>query len=451
MSRAAIILAAGKGTRMKSSTPKVLHKVGGRPMMAWTTDLAKQLGCEKTIIVVGPQFEDVHQAAVSLVGEENVCVQETQSGTATAVQAAVPALKGFKGEAIVLYADTPLIPTDVAQGAFTAIDEGASISVLGFEADDPGGYGRLILADDGGLDRIVEAKDASPEEYAVRLCNSGVMAAPWPLMEELLGEVKNDNAKGEYYLTDLVGLARGRSLKAAAVPCNEDDVLGVNSRVQLAEAETVFQQRARIRFMEEGVGMIDPETVYFSWDTQIGNDVFVEPNVVFGPGVKIASNVTIKAFCHFEGAVVAEGAVLGPYARLRPGADIGEDVRIGNFVEVKNTKMDKGAKANHLAYLGDGSVGENANIGAGTIFCNYDGFFKHKTEIGKNAFVGSNSSIVAPVKVGDDAMVGSGSVVTKDVESGDLALARGQQVSKSGWSAKFREVMSKRKADSKKK
>ncbi|ACT59538.1 bifunctional UDP-N-acetylglucosamine diphosphorylase/glucosamine-1-phosphate N-acetyltransferase GlmU [Hirschia baltica] len=445
MSRAAIILAAGKGTRMKSATPKVLHKVGGRAMMAWTADLATKLGCEKTIIVVGPQFEDVHQAAVTLVGAENVCVQETQSGTATAVQAASSALKGFEGEAIVLYADTPLIPEEVVLGAFTSIEEGASISVLGFEADDPGGYGRLILGEDGGLDRIVEAKDASPEEYAVRLCNSGVMAAPWPLMEELLGEVKNDNAKGEYYLTDLVGLARKRSLKAAAVSCREDDVLGVNSRVQLAEAEAVFQQRARIRFMEEGVGMIDPNTVYFSWDTQIGNDVFVEPNVVFGPGVSIASNVTIKAFCHFEGASVSEGAVLGPYARLRPGASIGEDVRVGNFVEVKNTTMEKGSKANHLAYLGDGVVGENANIGAGTIFCNYDGYFKHRTEVGKDAFVGSNSSLVAPVKIGDGAMVGSGSVVTKNVNAGDLALARGQQITKTGWSAKFREVMSARK------
>ncbi len=445
MSRAAIILAAGKGTRMKSATPKVLHKVGGRAMMAWTADLATKLGCEKTIIVVGPQFEDVHQAAVTLVGAENVCVQETQSGTATAVQAASSALKGFEGEAIVLYADTPLIPEEVALGAFTSIEEGASISVLGFEADDPGGYGRLILGEDGGLDRIVEAKDASPEEYAVRLCNSGVMAAPWPLMEELLGEVKNDNAKGEYYLTDLVGLARKRSLKAAAVSCREDDVLGVNSRVQLAEAEAVFQQRARIRLMEEGVGMIDPNTVYFSWDTQIGNDVFVEPNVVFGPGVSIASNVTIKAFCHFEGASVSEGAVLGPYARLRPGASIGEDVRVGNFVEVKNTTMEKGSKANHLAYLGDGVVGENANIGAGTIFCNYDGYFKHRTEVGKDAFVGSNSSLVAPVKIGDGAMVGSGSVVTKNVNAGDLALARGQQITKTGWSTKFREVMSARK------
>ncbi|MFC7290727.1 bifunctional UDP-N-acetylglucosamine diphosphorylase/glucosamine-1-phosphate N-acetyltransferase GlmU [Hirschia litorea] len=450
MSRAAIILAAGKGTRMKSATPKVLHKVAGRPMMAWTADLATKLGCEKTIIVVGPQFEDVHQAASDLVGEDNVCVQQSQSGTATAVQAAASVLEGFEGDVIVLYADTPLIPEDVALGAFSAISAGASIAVLGFEAADPGGYGRLILGSDGGLDRIVEAKDASPEEYCVRLCNSGVMAAPWPIMSRLLKEVKNDNAKGEYYLTDLVGLARLEGLKAAAVSCDEEDVLGVNSRVQLAEAEAVFQKRARVRFMEEGVGMIDPQTVYFSWDTQIGKDVFLEPNIVFGPSVIIEDNVSIKAFCHIEGAKVARGAVLGPYARLRPGADIGEDVRVGNFVEVKNVKMDKGSKANHLSYLGDGRIGENANIGAGTIFCNYDGFLKYQTIIGKNAFIGSNSSIVAPVSVGDGAMVGSGSVITQDVESGALAVARGRQVSKSGWATKFRETMAAKKKASKK-
>lgn len=445
MSRAAIILAAGKGTRMKSALPKVMHKVGGRSMMAWTTDLAKQLGCERTIIVVGPQFEDVRNAAIELVGRENVCVQEVQSGTATAVQAAAPALKGFSGEAIVLYADTPLIPLDVASGAFASLEAGASISVLGFEADDPGGYGRLILDDAGGLDRIVEAKDASPEEYEVRLCNSGVMAAPWPLMEELLTFVDNNNAKGEYYLTDLVGLARQRDLKAAAVPCSEKDVLGVNSRVQLAEAETVFQQRKRIEFMEAGVGMIAPETVWFSWDTVIGNDVYIEPNVVFGLDVTVESNVEIKAFCHFEGAHISSGAVIGPYARLRPGAHIGEEARIGNFVEVKNVTMGKGAKANHLSYLGDGEVGAGANIGAGTIFCNYDGFFKHRTTIGENAFIGSNSALVAPVTIGEGAMVGSGSVVTENVEPGALALARGRQVIKSGWGQAFRNEMAERK------
>jgi len=441
MSRAAIILAAGKGTRMKSSTPKVLHKVGGRPMMAWTTDLASQLGCERTVMVVGPQFEDVKTAASELVGAENVCVQKEQSGTATAVQAACDALRGFEGNAIVLYADTPLIPVDVAEGAFKALEEGASISVLGFDAEEPGGYGRLIVNEDAGLDRIVEAKDATPEEAAVTLCNSGVMAAPWPLMDELLSEVDNNNAKGEYYLTDLVGLARGRNLGAAAVACQEDDVLGVNSRVQLAEAESVFQYRKRVEFMEAGVGMIDPDTVYFSWDTQIGNDVLVEPNVVFGTGVSVESDVTIKAFCHFEGCKISSGAVIGPYARLRPGADIRNDARVGNFVEVKNLTMGQGAKANHLSYLGDGEVGANANIGAGTIFCNYDGFFKYKTVIGEGAFVGSNSSLVAPVTVGDGAMVGSGSVVTKDVSDDALAVARGKQTEKEGWSKRFRSVM----------
>ncbi len=446
MSRAAIILAAGMGTRMKSSTPKVLHKVGGRPMMAWTKALADELGCERVIIVVGPHFQDVKDAAIALVGADNVCVQPEQNGTATAVQAAAPALKDFQGDVIVLYADTPLIPQDVAMGAFDALANGASITVLGFETDEPGGYGRLILGEDGGLDRIVEAKDASPEEYAVKLCNSGVMAAPWPLMSELLGEVKNDNAKGEYYLTDLVGLARARGLKAHATPCREDHVLGVNSRVQLAEAEAVFQDRMRTAFMESGVGMIAPETIWFSHDTQLGQDVYLEPNIVFGPGVKVEDGVSIRAFSHLEGAHIATGAVVGPYARLRPGADIGEDVRIGNFVEVKNTKMEKGAKANHLSYLGDGSVGANANIGAGTIFCNYDGYFKYKTTVGENAFVGSNSALVAPVTIGDNAMVGSGSVVTKDVEVGALALARGAQVNKAEWSKRFHEIMAAKKA-----
>lgn len=445
MARAAIILAAGKGTRMKSATPKVLHKVGGRSMLAWTQALAGQLDCTRTVIVVGPEFEDVRQAAISLVGEENVCVQAEQLGTANAVQAAIPVLEDFDGDAIVLYADTPLIPKEVALGAFDALSEGASISVLGFEAEEPGGYGRLILNADGGLDRIVEAKDASREEYAVRLCNSGVMAAPWPLMAELLGEVGNDNAKGEYYLTDLISLARGRGLAASAVACQESDVLGVNSRVQLAEAEAVFQSRMRHTFMVEGVGMIAPETVWVSWDTQLGQDVMLEPNVVFGPGVRIESGVTIKTFSHLEGASVSSGADIGPYARLRPGADVGEGARVGNFVEIKNTKLGKGAKANHLSYLGDGDVGAGANIGAGTIFCNYDGFFKYRTVVGEGAFVGSNSALVAPVTIGAGAMVGSGSVITQDVSPDALAVARGLQSDKQGWSALFRKRQSDKK------
>ena len=450
MARAAIILAAGMGSRMKSKTPKVLHKVGGRPMISWTAELAQSLGCERTIIVVGPQFPEVGEAARALVGDENVVVQQQQLGTADAVKAAIPAMNGFSGEAIVLYADTPLIPGPVASGAFEAIQTGAAVSVLGFTAASPGGYGRLILNGDGTLDRIVEAKDASPEELSVTLCNSGVMAAPWGLMVELLGEVTNDNAKGEYYLTDLVGLARARNYKCLAVPCTESDVLGVNSRVQLAEAEAVFQQRRRNELMVEGVGMIAPDTVFLSWDTQIENDVEIEPNVVFGPGVTVKSGARIKAYSHLEGAIVETDADIGPYARLRPGAAIGEKAKIGNFVEVKNVTLAKGAKANHLSYLGDGTVGENANIGAGTIFCNYDGFFKYQTHIGRDAFVGSNSALVAPVNIGEGAMIGSGSVVTKDVAAGDLALARGRQETKEGWALRFRNIMAEKKAAAKK-
>ncbi|MBB36320.1 MAG: bifunctional N-acetylglucosamine-1-phosphate uridyltransferase/glucosamine-1-phosphate acetyltransferase [Hirschia sp.] len=446
MARAAIILAAGMGTRMQSSTPKVLHKVGGRSMLEWTCDLANNLGCEKTVIVVGPQYPQVGEAASALVGESNVCIQQDQLGTADAVKAAIPAMTGFTGDAIVLYADTPLIPSEVASGAFDAISEGASIVVLGFHAAIPGGYGRLVLGKDGSLDRIVEAKDANPEELAVTFCNSGVMAGPWPLMAELLGEVMNDNAKGEYYLTDLVALARGRGLKAHAAPCDEEHVLGVNSRVQLAEAEAVFQKRRRNELLEAGVGMIAPETVFFSHDTQIANDVEIEPNVVFGPGVTVESGAQIRAFSHLEGAVVSGGAQIGPYARLRPGAQIGNDVRVGNFVEVKNVKMGKGAKANHLSYLGDGQVGAGANIGAGTIFCNYDGFFKYQTVIGEGAFVGSNSALVAPVTIGEGAMIGSGSVITSDVKPGDLAVGRSRQTSKEGWALSFRTIMKARKA-----
>ncbi len=446
MSRAAIILAAGMGTRMKSATPKVLHEVGGRSMLAWTVDLAASLECEKIVVVVGPQFPVVGAAAADLVGSDNVCIQHDQLGTANAVMAARSALTGFSGDAIVLYADTPLIPSSVAEGAFAALDGGVSVSVLGFNTQNPGGYGRLIEDAVGGLDRIVEAKDANSDELAVNLCNSGVMTAPWPLMDELLSEVKNDNAKGEFYLTDLVGLARERNLKACAVPCTEQDVLGVNSRVQLAEAEAVFQSRMRRRMMEQGVGLIAPETVFFTWDTQIGADTVVEPNVVFGSGVSVDGGARIRAFSHLEQAVVSTGAEVGPYARLRPGAKIGENAKVGNFVEVKNVAMGAGSKANHLSYLGDGDVGPGANIGAGTIFCNYDGYFKYRTVIGAGAFVGSNSALVAPVTIGEGAMVGSGSVITKDVSPNALAVARQSQSQKDGWSLRFRTAMSEKKA-----
>lgn len=436
--RAAIILAAGHGTRMKSGLSKVLHPVGGRPMMEWTIDLARQLACDKIIVVVGAHNPDAKKRAEAALGPNTTALQDPPRGTGHAVNCARDALKGFEGDAIVLYADTPLISTSTAMGVFDALAGGASVAVLGFEAADPGGYGRLILNGEGGLDAIVEAKEATPDQLAVRLCNSGVLAAPADLLLELLAEVKDDNAKGEFYLTDVVGLARGRGLKAAVSLGSEDEMLGVNSRVELAQAESQFQARRRKEAMVDGVTLIAPETVYFAHDTQVGNDVVIEPHVVFGPGVEVESGATIRAFSHLEGAIVRKGAKVGPYARIRPGSDIGEDAFIGNFVEVKNTTMGKGAKASHLTYLGDASVGEKANIGAGTVTCNYDGFFKYKTTIGAGAFIGSDTMLVAPVSIGAGAMTGSGSTITKDVAPGALAVGRAKQMELADWATNFR-------------
>jgi bifunctional UDP-N-acetylglucosamine pyrophosphorylase / glucosamine-1-phosphate N-acetyltransferase len=436
--RAAIILAAGHGTRMKSSLSKVLHNVGGRPMMEWTIDLARQLGCDKIIVVVGAHNPDAKVRAEAALGPNTTALQDPPMGTAHAVNCAKDALAGFDGDAIVLYADTPLISPETAMGVFTALEGGASVAVLGFEAADAGGYGRLILNADGGLDAIVEAKEASPAQLAVTLCNSGVLAAPASLLLELLAQVKNENAKGEYYLTDVVGLARARGLKAAVSHGSEDEMLGVNSRVELAQAESQFQARRRQQAMLDGVTLIAPETVFFAHDTVVGNDVILEPNVVFGPKVIVESGATIRAFTHLEGCVIRTGASVGPYARIRPGSDIGVNAFIGNFVEVKNTTMGKGAKASHLTYLGDATVGEKANIGAGTVTCNYDGFFKYNTFIGAGAFIGSDTMLVAPVTIGDGAMTGSGSTITKDVPAGALAVERNDQRVIEGWATKFR-------------
>ncbi len=436
--RIAIILAAGQGTRMKSPLPKVLHEVGGRSMLGWSVALAADLGCDRTIVVAGPGAEAVQAEAGRLIGPANVCVQAEQLGTANAVDAARGLLADEHGQAIVLYADTPLIPVEAGERAFAQLDGGASICVLGFDAAEPGKYGRLKRAADGSLEAIVEANDATEEELAITLCNSGVMAGPAKLMFELIAEVGNDNAKGEYYLTDLVKLARARGLKAAVAECDERDVLGVNSQAELAAAERVFQEQARAAFMRDGVTMPAPETVFLSWDTRIGPGAVVEQNVVLATRVEVAGGARIRAFSHLEGCKVEAGAVVGPYARLRPGAQIGVDAHIGNFVEVKNTIVGEGAKANHLSYLGDGDVGAGANIGAGTIFCNYDGFFKYRTVIGEGAFIGSNSALVAPVRVGKRGYVGSGSVITVDVEGGSLSIGRGRQIDKPGWGDEFR-------------
>lgn len=446
--RAAIILAAGLGTRMKSSLAKPLHAVAGRSMLDWSLALADQTGATRTVVVWGahaPAIRDRAEQAGALTA-----LQDPPLGTGHAVQQARAALEGFSGDVIVLYADTPLIRPETVEAVFAALADGASVSVLGFEAAEPGQYGRLIETPAGGLDAIVEAKEASPAQLAVRLCNSGVLAADADLLFDLLSQVTNANAKGEYYLTDVVALARGRGLSARAVRAAEDEVLGVNSRNDLALAEAAWQARTRRDMMTAGVTLIAPETVVFSHDTRVEADVLIEPNVVFGPGVTLRSGALIRAFSHLEGCDVAGGAEVGPYARLRPGAVLESGVKVGNFVEVKNVRMGEGAKANHLAYLGDGEVGASANIGAGTIFCNYDGYFKNRTVVGERAFVGSNTALVAPVTVGAGAMTGSGSVITRDVPDGALALGRGEQVVKEGWAERFHAAMSAKKAKQKK-
>ena len=444
--RAAIILAAGQGTRMKSALPKVLHQVGGRAMLDWSIDLAQKVGCERIIVVAGASGDAVQDHVRAKLGQDALAIQDPPQGTGHAVQCAEAALAGFDGDVVVLYGDTPLIPATAVQALFEELRGGARVGVLAFEAAEPGAYGRLIRDAAGDLQAIVEAKEATAEELAVTLCNSGVMAGGSARLFELLSRVTNDNAKGEYYLTDVVGLAVQDGAKCRAVTCAETDVLGVNSRVELAQAEASFQARRRSAFLQAGVTMIAPETVYFAYDTEVENDVVIEPNVVFGPGVKIATGVRINGFSHIEGADIGSGASVGPYARLRPGSVLESNVKVGNFVEMKNTRMGEGAKAGHLSYLGDGEIGSDSNIGAGTIFCNYDGFLKYKTTIGKGAFIGSNSALIAPVNIGDGAYVGSGTVVTKNVEENALAVARPKLIQKSGWATSFRDRMAEIKA-----
>lgn len=440
--RAAIILAAGQGTRMKSSLPKVLHRVGHRAMLDHAIDAAEALGCERIVVVVGTHSPEVRAHVVKRLGETAIAVQDPPLGTGHAVRAAEGALADFDGQVVITYGDVPLLKATDIEPVF---GPGAGVTVIGFEARDPGAYGRLVIEGEV-LTAITEAKEASAQVLAVTACNSGVMAAPSSLLFRLLADVTNANAKGEYYLTDVVELARKAGEPTRAVLAPEDAVMGVNSQAELAQAEALFQKVQREMFLAAGVTMPAPETVHFAWDTEIGGGTTVEPFVVFAPGARIEGGARIRSFSHIEGAMVASGAEVGPYARLRPGADLGEGVKVGNFVEVKNVRMEAGAKANHLSYLGDGSVGAGANIGAGTIFCNYDGFFKHRTTVGEGAFVGSNSALVAPVTIGAGAMIGSGSVITADVAPGDLALGRGVQTTKTGWAARFMETMRAKKA-----
>ena len=436
--RAAVILAAGKGTRMKSALPKVMHEVGGRPMMDWSIALAREAGCGRIVAVVHPSQDVLIAHLKARHPDVAIAFQDPPQGTGHAVRCAEDALKGFEGELAVLYGDSPLVPAKVIEELFAGVAGGAALGVLGFEAADPGLYGRLITNAAGDLEAIVEAREATPEQLKVRICNSGVMAGRAKDMFRLLQKITNANAKGEYYLTDLVGLARAEGGRCALVTATEDDLIGCDSKTNLAEAEGIFQARRRIALMESGVTLVAPETVFLAYDTVIAADVVVEPHVVFAPGVTVAAGARIRAFSHLEGAVVGADCEIGPYARLRPGTVLAAGVKIGNFVETKNTAMGEGAKANHLAYLGDGTIGAGANIGAGTIFCNYDGFLKHQTDVGAGAFVGSNSALVAPVSIGDGAYVGSGSVITKDVPADALAVARAPQMTREGWAKTFR-------------
>lgn len=442
---AAIVLAAGKGTRMKSDLHKVLHPVAGRPMLLHLLAAAGELRPARTVIVVGAGREQVERAVAPL-GAETV-LQAEQLGTGHAVQQAEGALAGFAGDVLILYGDVPLIEAATMRRMLERLHaaDAPAVVVLGFRPPDPTGYGRLIVGDGDRLDRIVEQKDASPEERAVTLCNSGLMAVAADALWPLLGKLGNANAAGEYYLTDLVELAAAAGHTSAVVETAAEEVAGVNSRGDLAAVEASWQARRRARAMAEGATLTAPDTVWFAHDTQIGRDVTVEQNVVFGPGVRVADGVTIRAFSHLDGAVVERGAIVGPYARLRPGAVVEEDAHVGNFVEMKKAVLGRGSKANHLTYLGDAVIGPGANIGAGTITCNYDGFFKYETRIGAGAFIGSNSALVAPVTIGDGAIVGAGSVITADVAADALALERSRQDAKPGWAARFRAMMTQRK------
>ncbi len=429
---------------MRSNRPKALHEVAGRSMLAHVLAAVTQAGAEGLALVVGPDRDDVAAAARSAATDAEIFVQSQRLGTAHAVLAARAALDRGWDDVLIAFADTPLIGPSTFLALRQALADGAAVAALGFEAARPDGYGRLIVDGQGALTAIREHRDASEAERATRLCNAGLMALSGAHALSLLTAVTPANAQKEYYLTDVVAGAHARGLATTYRLASEEEVQGVNDRVQLAAVEAVAQTRLREKAMRAGATMIAPETVFLSADTELGCDVTIEPHVVFGRGVRIADNVVIRAYSHLEGASVAAGATLGPFARLRPGADIAARAHIGNFVEIKASSIGAGAKVNHLSYIGDASVGAGVNIGAGTITCNYDGYSKYRTEIGEGAFVGTNSSLVAPVKIGAGAYIGSGSVVTEDVSPGALALGRARQVEKIGWAEEFRKEKAKK-------
>ena len=437
----AIALAAGEGTRMRSTKPKALHAIGGRSLLAHVLSAAMKAGGGEIAVVVGPDHDAVAAEARALAPKAMVFEQKQRRGTAHAVLAARQAIARGADDILVMFADTPLVRPQTLIDLRTALRRGAAVAVLGFRPANPTGYGRLLTRGNE-LMAIREERDASIEERKIALCNGGLMALSGKSALAVLDRIGNANAKSEYYLTDAVAIAHNMGLKAVAIETGEDDMRGINTKAQLAETEAVLQKRLRAAALEAGVTMIAPETVFLCADTKFGKDVTIEPNVVFGPGVTVADGATIRAFSHLEGAHVGKGARVGPFARLRPGANLGPDVHIGNFVEVKEAKIEAGAKANHLSYIGDARVGAGANVGAGTITCNYDGVAKHRTDIGKGAFIGSNSSLVAPVKIGDHAYVGSGSVVTKNVPADALTLERAEQRIKPGWVKRLRALKS---------
>ncbi len=446
---AAVILAAGKGTRMKSDLHKVLHPIAGRPMLMHLMAAVDALAPAKKVVVVGDKADQIEAA---LAGSAAFAVQEPQLGTGHAVQQAQGALAGFAGDVLILYGDVPFVPTATMRAMVDRLNaaDAPAVVVLTFFTGYPHHYGRVIEGEGDQIAKMVEYKDASDVERACQICNSGLMAVRSRDLFALLARVTNDNAAKEYYLVDIVNLAIGDGRRCVTVRADELEVQGINSRSELADAERWWQGERRTRAMAGGASLRAPETVWFSWDTEIGRDVTVEPNVVFGPGVRVADGATIRAFSHIEGASIGAGCEVGPYARLRPGAVLEDKAKVGNFVEVKKAVLGKGAKANHLSYIGDATVGAGANIGAGTITCNYDGYFKYQTVIGERAFIGSNSALVAPVKIGADAIVGAGSTVTRDVMDGELRLVRAEQSVKPGWADRFHDAMRKKKAAEKK-
>src|ERR1700761_8605640 len=436
MSKAAIILAAGAGTRMKSALPKVLHKVAGLPLLGHVVAALRAADVERIVVVTSASGDAVRDHARSLGCES--AIQQQQRGTGHAAAAAKEALADFSGTLLVVNGDMPLVTGDTIAECLRA-QARTGLALLAFEPRDAGAYGRVLLTPDGFLDRIVEYKDANASERAVTLCNAGCYAADARAFFRWTDGLNNDNAQKEYYLTDVPALAQRDGVLCAIAMTDEIAVTGVNSRAELAEAERKYQDRMRARLLKDGVTMTAPQTVFFAHDTVVENDVEIEPFVIFGPGVTVKSGARLRSHSHLEGATVASGAIIGPFARLRAGAQIGEGAHIGNFVEIKNAVIEKGAKANHLTYLGDARVGAGANIGAGTITCNYDGFTKAITDIGAGAFIGSATALVAPVKIGDGAITAAGSVITSDVPADALAVARGAQVDKPGWAKAFRE------------